>query len=115
MTKNQLRKQLGLLALAFAILLAWALTEFYWFGRPSFVANHGTLIAIGFAVYGAHVLQRRGKFIDDLRTWWNEITKAKSQVLTLGDTDKTTQKEFNEAFYSLSNAMDSLRLIFSNI
>jgi hypothetical protein len=82
---------------------------------PTFVSQNGTLIAIMAGAYAAFVLQQRGKFIDELRRWWNQMVNAKSEFYKYCDMNSPTEKEYISGFYQLSSSMDSLRLIYSNV
>jgi hypothetical protein len=68
-----------------------------------------------FAGYLTYVFQQRGKFVDDLRRWWNEIVAAKSELFIYCDKAAPSEDEFFKSFYKLSTAMDTLRLIYCNV
>lgn len=82
---------------------------------PTFVGSNATLIALVFAAYLAYVFQQRGKFVDELRGWWNDIVEAKSVFFVYCDKSGATEDDYFEGFYKLSTSMDTLRLIYCNV
>jgi hypothetical protein len=81
----------------------------------TFVSQNATLIALIAGAYSAYCLQQRGKFIDELRAWWNDMVMAKSEFLMFCDRTTPSEEDFLKAFYKLSTAMDTLRLIYCNV
>jgi hypothetical protein len=81
----------------------------------TFVSQNAALIALIAGAYSAYCLQQRGKFIDELRDWWNDMVQAKSEFLIYCDCDEPTEDGYLKAFYKLSTAMDTLRLIYCNV
>lgn len=81
----------------------------------TYVGSNATLFALLAAAYLAFCFQQRGKFIDELRKWWCEIVGAKSSFFIYCDKEAPTADDFFEAFYRLSTAMDTLRLIYCNV
>ncbi len=81
----------------------------------TFVGSNATLFALLAAAYLAFCFQQRGKFIDELRKWWCEIVEAKSSFFVYCDKESPATDDFFEAFYKLSTAMDTLRLIYCNV
>jgi hypothetical protein len=81
----------------------------------TYISSNATLFALLFAAYLAYVFQQRAKFVDDLRKWWNEIVQAKSDFFVFCDKTTPTEDEYLKAFYRLSTAMDTLRLIYCNV
>lgn len=81
----------------------------------TYISSNATLFALLFAAYLAYLFQQRGKFVDDLRKWWNEIVQAKSDFFLYCDKTEPTEDEYLKAFYRLSTAMDTLRLIYCNV
>lgn len=116
MTYWSLRRQLIFVGLSvLAIIFASALETICWSKTETFISKHSTLIALLFAAYLAFVFQQRGKFVDDLRRWWNEIVAAKSAFFIYCDKIKPTEDDYFEGYYKLSTAMDTLRLIYCNV
>jgi hypothetical protein len=74
--------------------------------------NNRALIA---AAYIAFVFQQRGKFVDDLRRWWNEIVQAKSDFYVYCEMTKPSEHDYFKGFYRISTSMDTLRLIYCNV
>lgn len=117
MTNRALRRNLGYAALGVLICLATSFFE-YWhnnFSGATFISSNGTVIAILFATYIAYLFQQRAKSVDDLRRWWNEIVSAKSDFFSYCDATEPTEKDYLVAFYKISTAMDTLRLIYCNV
>jgi hypothetical protein len=81
----------------------------------TFVSQNAALIALVAGAYSAYCLQQRGKFIDELRAWWNEMVQAKSTLFKYCDSEAPCKEIYLEAFYKLSTAMDTLRLIYGNV
>jgi hypothetical protein len=79
------------------------------------VSQNASLIALVAGAYAAYCLQQRGKFIDELRDWWNEMVVAKSSFFMYCDLDDPKRADYLLSFYKLSTAMDTLRLIYSNV
>src|SRR5580692_9854893 len=114
MTNGSLRRRLiAALLLIVAILLTSIVEEKCLTSR--YVSSNSTLIALLFAGYLTYVFQQRGKFVDDLRRWWNEIVAAKSEFFIYCDKAAPSEDEFFKSFYKLSTAMDTLRLIYCNV
>jgi hypothetical protein len=81
----------------------------------TYVGGNATLFALLAAAYLAFCFQQRGKFIDEIRKWWCEIVGAKSAFFIYCDKGAPTADDFFDAFYKLSTAMDTLRLIYCNV
>jgi hypothetical protein len=84
-------------------------------GNGTFVSQNATLIALIIGAYSAYCLQQRGKLIDELREWWNEMVQAKSDFFVYCDKGEPSDSDYLNAFYKLSTAMDTLRLIYCNV
>lgn len=121
MTKAQLKRIIRILALCGIALIVISAVDFFSnTSQNKFIASHMAFFAIAFAAYFAYALQRRGKYIDDLRSWWNEMCAAKSAMLEYCDLAPSlkspdSEKAYFSAYYKLSTAMDKLRLIFCNV
>ena len=117
MTNRSLRRQLLMAVAAVFVCLALSAAEYVYKGqdRPTFVSSNATLFAIIFAAYIAYLFQQRSKSVDDLRRWWNEVVQAKSDLFVYCDKAQPTEDEYLKAFYKLSTAMDTLRLIYCNV
>lgn len=117
MTNRALKKRLIIVAIAVLAILTISFFE-YLYTPPSsrtYVSSNATLFALLFAAYLAYLFQQRGKFVDDLRKWWNEIVQAKSEFFAYCDKGKPTEDDYLKSFYRLSTAMDTLRLIYCNV
>lgn len=116
MTYWSLRKQLIFVGLAVvAIIAASAIESVCWSKSETFISKHSTLIALLFAAYLAFIFQQRGKFVDDLRRWWNETVAAKSEFYIYCEKTKPSEDDYFQGYYKLSTAMDTLRLIYCNV
>jgi hypothetical protein len=118
MTNKRLRKRLLIAAALVAIILAISLVEYavkYPSNSTTFVGSNATLFALIFAAYLAFVFQQRGKFVDELRGWWNGIVKAKSDFFAYCEKSMPTEEDYLKGFYGLSTSMDTLRLIYCNV
>lgn len=121
MTKAQLKRTIRILLIfGVALIIISALDFFNNAHHNRFIAPHMAFFAIAFAAYFAYALQRRGKYIDDLRTWWNDMCIAKSAILEYCDLapklkSPELEKAYFSSFYKISTAMDKLRLIFCNV
>ena len=81
MTNRKLRKRLFIAAGIVMLILAISLIEYiakYPNNNTTFIGSNATLFALIFAAYLAYVFQQRGKFVYELRSWWNGIVEAKS-------------------------------------
>lgn len=118
MTNRKLRKLLFIAGSLVLIILAISLAEYvrkYPTNSTTFVGSNATLFALLFAAYLAYVFQQRGKFVDELRSWWNGIVEAKSDFFIYCEKSSPCEEDFLKAFYKLSISMDALRLIYSNV
>lgn len=117
MTNRSLRRRLLLAVAAVFVCLALSAAEYLYKGqeKPTFVSSNATLLAIIFAAYIAYLFQQRSKSVDDVRRWWNEIVQAKSELFLYCDKSQPTEDDYLNAFYKLSTAMDTLRLIYCNV
>lgn len=118
MTNKALKRRLVAVIAAVVIVLIASLVEYFY--RPpnsqnTFIGGNSTLIALLAAAYLAFVFQQRGKFIDELRKWWNDIVEAKSDFFIYCDKSNPTEDDFFRSYYKLSTSMDTLRLIFCNV
>lgn len=118
MTNRALKRRLLSAAIGVLFILAVSLAE-YVLRSPSstttFVSSNATLFALLVAAYLAYVFQQRGKFVDELRKWWNEIVEAKSDFFVYCDKDAPSEDDYFKGFYRLSTSMDTLRLIYCNV
>jgi hypothetical protein len=118
MTNQKLRKRLLIAAGVVMLILAISLIEYiakYPQNNTTFVGSNATLFALLFAAYLAYVFQQRGKFVDELRSWWNGIVEAKSDFFIYCDKTSPTEDDYLKGFYGLSISMDALRLIYCNV
>lgn len=118
MTKRALRLRLIIASSFIVLCIIISLIEYiskYPNISPTFVGSNATLIALLFAAYIAYVFQQRGKFIDELRGWWNEIVDSKSDFSLFCESPTPTEQDYLKAFYGLSRSMDKLRLIYCNV
>ena len=132
MTHRALWRELIKIAAFLIVAFLWSMVEYYLAKNcvfnngtfdcdwtkvvgPTFVSQNGTLIAIMAGAYAAFVLQQRGKFIDELRRWWNQVVNAKSEFYKFCDMQNPVEKDYLGGYYQISAAMDSLRLIYSNV
>jgi hypothetical protein len=117
MTNRALRRRLYLTAFVVVLCLSLSAVE-YFHNRlqgPTFVSRNATLFAVLFAAYIAYLFQQRSKLVDDLRRWWMEIVQAKSEFFLYCDKENPTEEDYLKAFYKISTAMDTLRLIYCNV
>jgi hypothetical protein len=118
MTNRKLRKLLLIAGSFVLVILAISLTEYvnnYPTNNTTFVGSNATLFALLFAAYLAYVFQQRGKFVDELRSWWNGIVEAKSDFFVYCDKSSPSEEDYLKSFYKLSISMDTLRLIYCNV
>jgi hypothetical protein len=118
MTNQKLAKRLFIAGGIVMLILAISLAEYiakYPNNNSTFIGTNATLFALLFAAYLAYVFQQRGKFVDELRSWWNGIVKAKSDFFVYCDKPLLSEEDYLKGFYGLSISMDSLRLIYCNV
>ncbi|MBR0810711.1 hypothetical protein JQ544_04200 [Bradyrhizobium diazoefficiens] len=118
MTNHRLRTRLIAAAILVVTILAVSFAEYfakYPLNTTTFVGNNATLFALIFAAYLAFVFQQRGKFVDELRGWWNGIVKAKSDFFIYCEKSTPTEDDYLKGFYGLSTSMDTFRLIYCNV
>jgi hypothetical protein len=118
MTNQKLRKRLFIAAGLVVLLLAISLADYlakYPNNNVTFIGSNATLFALIFAAYLAYVFQQRGKFVDELRSWWNGIVEAKSDFFIYCDKSSPSEEDYLKSFYRLSISMDTLRLIYCNV
>ena len=117
MTNRSLRRHLVLTSAVVILCLAASAAEYIYKRAegPTFVSSNATLLAILFGAYIAYLFQQRSKAVDDLRHWWNEIVKAKSDLHAYCDKQNPTEDDYFRVFGEVSTAMDTLRLIYSNV
>jgi hypothetical protein len=118
MTNQKLRKRLFIAAGVVMLILAISLAEYiakYPSNNTTFIGSNATLFALIFAAYLAYVFQQRGKFVDELRSWWNGIVEAKSDFFIYCDKSSPSEEDYLKSFYRLSISMDTLRLIYCNV
>jgi hypothetical protein len=118
MTNQKLRTRLIVAAIVVLVILAISFSEFLSkdpHNRATFIGSNATLFALLFAAYLAYIFQQRGKFVDELRGWWNEIVEAKSAFFIYCDKENPTEEDYLKGFYALSTSMDTLRLIYCNV
>jgi hypothetical protein len=60
-------------------------------------------------------LQRRGRFLNSLRDEWRSIVRAKSALTMYCEIGKNDIPAFLHAFHVLSEAIDSLRVVYRNV
>jgi hypothetical protein len=118
MTNQKLRKRLLIAAGMVVLILAISFVEYiakYPANNTTFIGSNATLFALLFAAYLAYVFQQRGKFVDELRSWWNGIVEAKSDFFKYCDKSSPSEEDYLKGFYKLSTSMDTLRLIYCNV
>ncbi|WP_420965727.1 hypothetical protein [Bradyrhizobium sp. B120] len=118
MTNRKLTVRLLIAAIAVIVILAVSFAEYFTrdpSNKTTFVGSNATLFALLVAAYLTYVFQQRGKFVDELRGWWNEIVEAKSAFFIYCDKENPTEDEYLRGFYALSTSMDTLRLIYCNV
>jgi hypothetical protein len=118
MTNRKLRKRLFIAAGIVMLILAISLIEYiakYPNNNTTFIGSNATLFALIFAAYLAYVFQQRGKFVDELRSWWNGIVEAKSDFFIYCDKSSPSEEDYLKGYYKLSISMDTLRLIYCNV
>jgi hypothetical protein len=116
MTNQKLRRLLFTAGSFVLIILAASFAEYYIKSpSPTFIGSNATLFALLFAAYLAYVFQQRGKFVDELRSWWNGIVEAKSDFFIYCEKSSPSEEDFLKGFYKLSISMDTLRLIYCNV
>jgi hypothetical protein len=117
MTNKSLKRRLWAVTAIIAILIAASLSEYLIRGGTAntFIGNNATLFALIVAAYIAFIFQQRGKFVDDLRRWWNEMVQAKSEFYIYCDMQNPSEGDYFRGFYKISTAMDTLRLIYCNV
>ena len=117
MTNNAFKKRLIFVFCGVTAVLIISLIEYLFESghTNTFIGSNSTLFALLGAAYLAFVFQQRGKFVDDLRKWWNEIVEAKSAFFVYCDKKEPTEADYFNGFYKLSTAMDTLRLIYCNV
>jgi hypothetical protein len=118
MTNRKLRRLLLIAGSFVIVILAISMTEYiikYPTNNVTFVGSNATLFALLFAAYLAYVFQQRGKFVDELRSWWNGIVEAKSDFFVYCDKSSPSEEDYLKGFYGLSISMDTLRLIYCNV
>lgn len=118
MTNQKLRKLLFTAGSFVLIILGISFAEYlkkYPANGPTFISSNATLFALLFAAYVAYVFQQRGKFVDELRSWWNGIVEAKSDFFIYCEKSSPSEDDFLKGFYKLSISMDTLRLIYCNV
>ena len=117
MTNKSLKRRLWIVTAIIAALIIVSLAEYLTRGgiANTFVGYNATLFALIAAAYIAFVFQQRGKFVDDLRRWWNEIVQAKSDFYVYCEMTKPTENDYFKGFYRISTSMDTLRLIYCNV
>jgi uncharacterized membrane protein len=97
MTNRKLRKRLFIASAVVMIILVISLVEYinkYPANNTTFIGSNATLFALLFAAYLAYVFQQRGKFVDELRSWWNGIVEAKSDFFIYCDKSSPTDDDF---------------------
>ena len=97
MTNQKLRKRLLIAGSVVMLILAISLIEYvakYPNNTSTFVGNNATLFALLFAAYLAYVFQQRGKFVDELRSWWNGIVEAKSNFFVYCDKTSPYEEDY---------------------
>ncbi len=60
-------------------------------------------------------LQRRGRFLNSLRDEWRNIVRAKSALTLYCEKGRTDVDFYLAAFHVLSEAIDSLRVVYRNV
>ncbi|PPQ14702.1 hypothetical protein CV770_35565 [Bradyrhizobium sp. AC87j1] len=118
MTNQTLRTRLIAAGAAVIVILFISLSEYLTKdanNKATFVGSNATLFALLFAAYLTYVFQQRGKFVDELRGWWNEMVEAKSLFFVYCDKKNPTEEDYLKGFYALSTSMDTLRLIYCNV
>jgi hypothetical protein len=118
MTNQKLAKRLFIAGGIVVLILAISLTEYvakYPNNNSTSIGTNATLFALLFAAYLAYVFQQRGKFVDELRSWWNGIVEAKSHFFIYCDKPSPSEEDYLKGFYGLSISMDTLRLIYCNV
>lgn len=118
MTNQKLRKRLFIAGGIVVLILAISLIEYiakYPHNNSTFVGTNSTLFALLFAAYLAYIFQQRGKFVDELRSWWNGIVEAKSDFFVYCEKSLPSEDDYLKGFYALSVSMDALRLIYCNV
>jgi hypothetical protein len=95
MTNQKLRKRLFIAAGVVLLILAISLAEYvvkYPHNNTTFIGSNATLFALIFAAYLAYIFQQRGKFVNELRSWWNGIVEAKSDFLSIATSHHLRKK-----------------------
>jgi hypothetical protein len=117
MTNKSLKRRLWIVTAIIAALIVASLSEYL--ARDgkanTFIGYNATLFALIAAAYIAFVFQQRGKFVDDLRRWWNEIVEAKSEFYIYCEMTNPSEIDYFKSFYRISTSMDTLRLIYCNV
>jgi hypothetical protein len=67
------------------------------------------------AAYLANVFQKRSIFLNALKEEWRNIVKAKSALFTYTQREAPTQEEYFAAFCAISESIDSMRAVYSNV
>jgi hypothetical protein len=73
------------------------------------------LLLTVFVPYLAHLFQRRSSFLQSLREEWREIVQAKSVLMAYCDRDDPSLDEYLEAYYEISQCIDYMRIVYSNV
>ena len=98
-------------------LISWPGTELKELGKATyeFLKDMAVVIVTIAAAYLAAILQRRSNFIESLEQEWRSIVRTKSELFTYCERENPDYDTYLDAFCSISEAIDSLRIVYRNV
>jgi hypothetical protein len=81
----------------------------------SYITEMSLLLVTVLAPYLAYLFQKRSTFLQSLREEWREIVQAKSVLVAYCDRDNPTPDDYLEAYYEISQCIDYMRIVYSNV
>jgi hypothetical protein len=89
--------------------IQWAL-DFY-----DFLRDTSLLIVTVIAAFMAHIYQKRGTFLQNLREQWHDIVGTKGEIIYYAHLEKPTLEDYLLAARQLSECIDNMRIVYSNV
>jgi len=116
MTRNRLLSRLQLVIGTLIVMICAltytkfaALTPYY-----ELLKDVIPLLIVVLAAYFAQVLQQRATFVTSLRSLWTHLIEAKTALLRYTYDPIPTWKKYQDAYDSLSRAIDEVRSLYRN-
>lgn len=80
-----------------------------------YLRDMALLVATIVAAWLAAALQKRASFTERLQQEWRTIVETKTKLILFCDKSYATADEYQEAYASISMAIDSMRVVYSNV